>query len=240
MKTLVECLGIQPGITTFIGGGGKTSAIFQVARELMAQNKRVIVTTTTKMYEPTPEQMETVCINPTDAQVKEHMDRIGAIVIAGGRTADKITSVTQEDLGRMRPYADYILVEGDGAKRLPLKVPAAHEPVIPKDSTKVVIVIGMKCFAQPLETVCFRAELAQQLVGVPKSTKVTGTILRQIIMHPYGLQKGIGQRQQVLLINQMDHMQKPQQIRDIIETLRESYPYPMVVGAIAQQEWQEV
>ena len=49
MITLQACLEIEKGIVTFIGAGGKTSAIFQVAKELAAQKKKVIITTTTKM-----------------------------------------------------------------------------------------------------------------------------------------------------------------------------------------------
>lgn len=39
--------------------------------------------------------------------------------------------------------ADFILVEADGSRRLPLKVPAINEPVIPRDNKKTVLICGI-------------------------------------------------------------------------------------------------
>ena len=36
-----------------------------------------------------------------------------------------------------------VLIEADGARRLPLKVPAEHEPVIPEMTTHVLSVYGL-------------------------------------------------------------------------------------------------
>ncbi|MGL6173173.1 MAG: selenium cofactor biosynthesis protein YqeC, partial [Cellulosilyticaceae bacterium] len=52
MNNLTDCLGIREGIIAFVGGGGKTTTIYTLARELSDQGKKVIVTTTTKMYIP--------------------------------------------------------------------------------------------------------------------------------------------------------------------------------------------
>lgn len=54
-KPLYSLLGILPGITAFVGAGGKTSAIFAVCRELRQRGFSVAVTTTTHMFPP-PEE----------------------------------------------------------------------------------------------------------------------------------------------------------------------------------------
>lgn len=48
---LRRMLGIQPGLTAIIGGGGKTTLLYALAREL-SQTARVIVCTTTHILPP--------------------------------------------------------------------------------------------------------------------------------------------------------------------------------------------
>ena len=43
-------------IIALVGGGGKTTLMFALARELSSQGHRVITTTTTKIMEPTPQE----------------------------------------------------------------------------------------------------------------------------------------------------------------------------------------
>ena len=43
----------------------------------------------------------------------------------------------------LESIADFILVEADGSRRLPLKVPATNEPVIPRGNKKTVLICGI-------------------------------------------------------------------------------------------------
>ena len=52
MEKLCDLLGIRPGITALIGGGGKTTLMYHLARELR-QCGTVAVTTTTRIWPPT-------------------------------------------------------------------------------------------------------------------------------------------------------------------------------------------
>jgi probable selenium-dependent hydroxylase accessory protein YqeC len=58
-----------------------------------------------------------------------------------------------------------ILIEADGARRLPMKAPAEHEPVIWAETTHVLNVYGLDTLGKKLEDVCFRAELAATLLN---------------------------------------------------------------------------
>ena len=58
-STLAAALALgSAGTVAFTGGGGKTTAMFRLARELDAA--RVLVTTTTRIWLPTTDQARTV------------------------------------------------------------------------------------------------------------------------------------------------------------------------------------
>ena len=48
-----------------------------------------------------------------------------------------------------------VLVEADGAKELPCKVPEEWEPVIPKQTTQVVAVYGLDAIGKHLQKLVF-------------------------------------------------------------------------------------
>jgi xanthine dehydrogenase accessory factor len=56
--------------------------------------------------------------------------------------------------------ADVVLVEADGSRRMPLKYPAAHEPVIPANADEIVLCVGLSALGRPAREVCHRLELA--------------------------------------------------------------------------------
>src|ERR1043166_7206335 len=47
-------LGVQPGeVVSLIGAGGKTTTLYRLASELREDGKKILLTTTTKIFKPT-------------------------------------------------------------------------------------------------------------------------------------------------------------------------------------------
>ena len=65
-----------------------------------------------------------------------------------------------EELARL---ADYVLVEADGSKQLPLKAHLDHEPVIPTCANQTVQVVGLSGIGCPIEAVTHRPERFAEL-----------------------------------------------------------------------------
>ena len=80
------------------------------------------------------------------------------------RKGEKLKALPGTELHAYQKRAKQILVEADGAKRLPLKVPAEHEPVIPSQTGHVVSVYGLDAIGRTLESTCFRWERAAQIL----------------------------------------------------------------------------
>ena len=82
-----------------------------------------------------------------------------------------------------------MLVEADGSRRLPLKAHAPHEPVIPANAQRVVLVVGADGFGKPIRDVCHRSERYAALCGVSENALVTPELEAALI-----LAEGLGDR----------------------------------------------
>ena len=159
---------IQPGVTAIIGSGGKTSLIAALARELPGT---VIVCTSTHIY-------------PADGLplITEPIDRMPAKCICMGTPAEngKLTAPIQS-FEALSALADYVLVEADGAKRLPLKAHLPHEPVIPACAGQVIGVVGLSGLGQPIEKAAHRPEQYAKLCGGALSDPVTPELAAKVL-----------------------------------------------------------
>lgn len=150
-----------------IGGGGKTTLLRALADELREQGARVVLATTTH-FMPF-DGVETVSSGDM-GELARVLERDGMACVAApaaGRAgaAEKL-GPSPIALDELRLLADAVLVEADGSKRLPLKLHASHEPVVPAGATAVVCVLGVSGFGHPLASACHRAELASELLGI--------------------------------------------------------------------------
>ena len=86
-----------------------------------------------------------------------------------------------------------VLVEADGAKRLPLKAPAEHEPVIPPCADAVAAVAGMDAGGQAVGAVCHRPERVCALLGAGAEHVLTPADAALLLASPQGGRKGVGE-----------------------------------------------
>ena len=93
----------------------------------------------------------------------------------------KLTALPPEQLTRWMAQADMVLLEADGAKRLPCKAPVAHEPVLLLESDIVLGVAGLSALGRPLREVCFRLEQACALLGAAPETLLTPELLARLL-----------------------------------------------------------
>ena len=113
-------------MTSVIGSGGKTSLLAVLAHELPGT---VVLTTTTHIL-PFPDVPLVASADVDDVQAALAESRV---VCAGSQAEKNGKLVTPElDIDALASLADYVLVEADGARRLPLKAHAAWEAGHPR------------------------------------------------------------------------------------------------------------
>ena len=105
-----------------------------------------------------------------------------------------------------------ILCEGDGSKRLPIKLPKDGEPVFFPKTDTVIGVIGLSCLGKPIKETLFRYELLPNLTSLDnyfiKSLQsadiVTTDFLYRLCLSEKGLRKSITSQKFCIIFNQAD------------------------------------
>ena len=221
-----------PGIVCLVGAGGKTSLMFQLARELTSRGQRVLTTTSTKIFHPTPHQSPLTVLTEMPLawlEAQHSWEKFGHLTLARtGLPHNKLQGFEPEIIEALwvsRRF-DWILAEADGAAGRPLKAPTAHEPVIPEATRCVIAVLGLQGFGRPLsEEWCFRPHIFSELSGLGLGeTMDTGSLL-QVLTHEQGLLKGTPLRaERTLFLNQADDVRLRERARQFLRSLKEAHP----------------
>ena len=211
--TLRDALGLtDEKMLSLIGAGGKTTTLSHLARELFDEGKKVLVTTTTKIFKPVkPHVHKLYLAQDLDALLGVLGKIEEPMVIGVGHGLDdagKLVGLPPEWFAALMRSGtvDWILIEADGAAMKPFKVPLEHEPVVPESCPLTVWVMGLKALGQPLdEPHVHRAEQACELLGVELGTPLTEAHILRLAEHPAGCFKGIPRdSRKIALINQAD------------------------------------
>lgn len=176
-------------VVTLVGGGGKSSTMYALARQARDAGKRVIVTTSTHIL---PHPGIFLTDDPEPEHLKHCLEEHGVITLGTLGRADKLCGTGE--IGVCRGVADVVLIEGDGARVKPLKVPAAHEPVIPPETDAVVAVAGLDALDQTIGAICHRPEQVAAFLGKTLEDTVTEADMAAILASPAGSRKGVAPR----------------------------------------------
>jgi len=135
----------------------------------------------------------------------------------------KADGVSLDLVRRLRTWCPGVclLNEADGSRMRPFKAPAEHEPVIPAETTLVVVVVGADVFGKTLDADhVHRPELVSALCGAPLGTPITPEIVARVLAHPEGGRKGVpvGARL-VVLINKVESLPGKKPARETAERL---------------------
>ena len=136
----------------------------------------MLATTTTRvaMYEVEQAPFSApLKVGTPPSQIRDWLNEHGFVFLYGTREAShhKIAGLHPEVLAGIvdSVNSDVLLIEADGARRLPLKAPRDHEPVIPPDTSLVVPVAGIDALGQPLdEEHVFNAARICERYGFPE------------------------------------------------------------------------
>ena len=219
-------------IITFIGGGGKTSLMNTLGKEFASHGYPTLLTTTTHSMKPDFLSDESYIENEDLGQLaniftnlKKNTLPLAALGIPekvvnsnvkwrspSSDFCEKIAEFSKK-FSTKNPYKFLkILCEGDGSKRLPIKLPKDGEPVFFPKTDTVIGVIGLSCLGKPIKETLFRYELLPNLTSLDnyfikslQSTDIVTTdFLYRLCLSEKGLRKNITSQKFCIIFNQAD------------------------------------
>lgn len=186
-------------VVSVVGGGGKTTILYRLARETVAVGGRAIVTGTTR-FTPSASsgQPPHVFAQSRDdlLQALQMALATAPLVVAGTGWGNKgrIMPVEPDWLADMRDLPDVMTVvaEADGSAGRPFKAPADHEPVIAAATTLVLTVVGIDVLGKSLTAErVHRPELVSGLSGTQIGEPVGEETIARVLLHERGGRKGV-------------------------------------------------
>ena len=209
--TLAEAFSIEEReVISLVGAGGKTTLLYALGRELSALRCGVILTTTTKIFEPAPAPFFLQFLSPELGALKkwvaEHLRRQQCLLLARGRLPNgKLEGIPPEWVDELflLDGISAIVIEADGAAGRPLKAPREGEPVIPGNTTLLLPVMGIEGMGRPLdEETVFRSAIASRLLNLPIGSTITEGVIARLMLEL--IKSGPAGARVVPLINKVD------------------------------------
>ena len=170
-----QALGVRTGITSIIGSGGKTALMERLARELPGF---VILCTTTHIF---PFSQYPLILSAQAQDIQHGLTQNRVVCVGRPGPEGKLISPAVP-IAQLAELADYVLVEADGARHLPLKAHEPHEPVIPRESNQTICVAGASGFGQAVEAAVHRPSVFCRLTGAQPTDPVTPELAAQGIL----------------------------------------------------------
>ncbi|MBI5440681.1 MAG: putative selenium-dependent hydroxylase accessory protein YqeC [Deltaproteobacteria bacterium] len=213
---LLPLLPSGSGVIAFVGAGGKTTAMLRLARDLDERGLSVLVTTTTHLSDPRREvrgpagrlvfqpAMEFPNAGGAGTTRVETAPGITMLVSREADDPGKVKGIHPSWIPALRSSWDFVLVEADGSRRLPLKAPGTGEPVLPPGTDLVVGVLGLDGLGRPMDSLTVhRPECFARVTGCEPGSPVAWEHIEALVRHPEGLFKGAPPAR-VLLLNKVD------------------------------------
>ena len=212
-----------------VGSGGKTTLMYQLALDYQS---RVILTTTTHMSQ---DQLNIADHHFTISSIndipKPGDNSEGKIWLFTGPQVEpgRVSGPDPEALSKLLELADDwdcpLIVEADGARRLPIKAPADHEPAIPDFVNTVIVTVGLSGLGKPLSADwVHRPEVFSALTDIPIGGEITSQSLGKVLNSPKGGLKNIPEKtRKILLINQIDCFPNWRTFHDQLGSFLENY-----------------
>ncbi len=224
------------GILSFVGAGGKTTTIFQLAKELKEKDKRVLITTTTKIGNPSNEDYDYFFLKSLPPFFKPKNS--SATILGQELNNTKMVGISLDTLDELikEKIFDFILIEADGANRKAVKAPASYEPVVSELTSKTIGIIGLDCLGKVIQEAVHRPEIFIEIVGKSLTDIVDEDAIFRLVISDTGLFKDAKGRK-MLFMNKADKTNLEEGIRIRQVLLDKGFDGDIIIGDVIKKNF---
>ena len=237
-------------VFAFLGAGGKTTCMLELARYLADKGKKVLVTTSVHMEAPevlgvpglvdpkAEEIIEFLCnhgwvvagrsCSPSEspnvserglaAESQEPNEECQVLEHPSPRKVKKIQALEPQVYRKAALEADVILLEADGSRKYPVKVPAPWEPVFWEAPDVIYILAGASGLYCPVFRVCHRLEYVEKILG-DREKILTPDKLGLLLEKGYveRMREKFPHARLHVILNQADVLQEPENTKNQVQ-----------------------
>ena len=161
---LTEVIKPNKGVTAVIGSGGKTSLIRALAYEL-ASGSKVLICSDHAMPATGFEHISGRGDIASAARALTAAAAVGMPAVIG-ELKDGVIRPVKTNIDAAAGYADYLFLEVDDSRGLPLTAHFSGQPVLPRCTRSVIEVIGLSGLCRPVRMAANNAERYAELAGI--------------------------------------------------------------------------
>ena len=220
----------EAALAAVTGGGGKTSLLYGLGRELAA-SRRVLLSTTTKIFRPTACECRDLFLGPAKlcAAFIGTMPPASLLAAAAGEREGKLIGYAPEEVCALAGCgaAGAVVAECDGSRGRSLKFYEEWEPPVPRSCGCLFAVAGIDALGETAdEEHIFRADRFRALHGMAEGAKVSAADYLSYLRHPEGPLKNAPRgAKKMLLLNKWERAgeEARREFAEAVPSLLESY-----------------
>ena len=226
----------KKGSTVFasiVGAGGKTTLLYLLGNHLLEAGFNVLLTTTTMVYYPdSDENINNLTFWGSKIIESEFMQEFKQGFEQDKR---KIKGFEKEEMerfvrsGQFNDF-DFVLIEADGAKRMPIKAPKENEPVVIDFSDIVLGVVGLDSLGKAIneENTHRPAELIK-IFNKDLGDIINENDIKNLVLSENGLFKNSPDfAKKILVLNKADSVERLKSGKKIIDLLDNKIDYLVI------------
>ena len=217
---LYEAIGLNlssQSVISLVGGGGKTTVMCRLQKEHEFAGIPCIMTTTTHIQ----------CLDeawflgePSIEKLKKLLEDYGKAWCGQVTEKGKLKSLPNAFLKEMILLGHSVIIEADGARRLPCKAPGPLEPVFFPETNVVLALYGMDAIGKKIADTCFRPELVADLLGKKEEDILIPHDIAVLAASNCGGRKAVtGEMDYQIILNKADGKKEQEEAEQIAEEL---------------------
>lgn len=210
---------------SFVGAGGKKTAMQRLRTEGNEQERLSLYTTTTHMP-PSPDIP--LVVGSAEECTAELLTREESLAVAKRwisnprRVEKKVQGFDAETVDHFFEYdlVDWLLVKADGARRREFKAPGPAEPVIPLKTTLVVVVASMQAVGEPVSSpTVHRPGRVAAIGGIDEGDRLTPAVAGKVLASTRGGCKQLPDTARaIVLLNKADTAEQRELARTVLRS----------------------